>query len=75
MAKVTMYRGVDPTDELDTVFAVRGDQMVRTFSSCEEWYTPESFGNFDDYIEVNDSDKSEITNVLDTFEILWEADL
>lgn len=75
MAKVTMYRGIDPTDGMDTVFAVRGDQLIRTFGTAVKWYDQCTFGNFDNYVEVPDHDKRKIMNVLDTFEILWEADL
>ena len=75
MAKVTMYRGIDPTDGTDTVFAVCGDQMIRTFGCCDDWYKPESFGDFTARVTPPESDKRKIMDVLDTFEILWEADL
>ena len=71
MAKVTMYRGIDPVDGVMTLFAVSGDRMIAALDHDEgSMLQPETF-DFSQYLDEPLRNFGEIQNMT----VLWEADL
>lgn len=75
MNKVTMYRGIDKRDGADTMFAVRGKEVVKSFycGNDDKWNTPEGFGRFEDWGVSVFSIDSEIHDHVTGMKVIWES--
>lgn len=71
---VRCYRGIDPLDDDDTLFAVKNGLVVSSiyFGEDDPWSTSEGFGSFNDRGVVDDEYNEIICAALDQFELLWE---
>lgn len=74
MSKVTMYRGIDKLDGTDTMFAVRGNDVVKSYCSGDDdaWATPDGFGSFDRYGLSQYGIDSEMHDHVTGMMVIWE---
>ena len=71
---VRCYRGVDPVDDEDSLFAVKNGMVAPLIYSGvdDQWLTIEGFGSFDEWSTMSDKYNTTICTMLDQFELLWE---
>ena len=71
---VRCYRGIDPLDNADSLFAVKNGVVTPSdyFDEDGPWLTSEGFGSFDDWCVMDDEYNASICAALDQFELLWE---
>ena len=71
---VRCYRGIDPLDDDDSLFAVKNGSVMPSsyIGEYDPWLTSEGFGSFDDRDVMGDEYNESICALLDTFELLWE---
>ena len=71
---VRCYRGIDPLDGEDSLFAVKNGMVAPSICSGvdDQWLTIKGFGSFDEWSTTSDKYNTTICTMLDQFELLWE---
>lgn len=71
---VRCYRGIDPLDDDDSLFAVKNGVVASSTYLREDdaWLTSEGFGSFNEWASGLDEYNATICTMLDQFELLWE---
>ena len=68
---VKMYKAVDARDNHESLFAVRGNEVVVStyFGKDDPWLSEDGFGDFNSY-GIEDHDESRMINPV----LVWESD-
>ena len=71
---VRCYRGIDPVDGCESLFAIKNGLVAPLIYTGEQdlWLTSDGFGNFDEWCSNPEGNDEAILAALDTFELLWE---
>lgn len=71
---VRCYRGIDPLDDVNSLFAVKNGVVTSSdyWGEDDPWLTSEGFGSFDDWPVMSGEYSASICALIDTFELLWE---
>ena len=71
---VRCYRGIDPVDGVESLFAVKNGLVapVTYVGESYPWLTSDGFGDFDNWCSGPCASDEAILAALDTFELLWE---
>lgn len=68
-----MYRGIDPADGSDSLFAVKNGRVAPKFYNPDcKWLSPEGFGSFESWVSWPDRYDKVRLDALHTMELLWE---
>lgn len=71
---VRCYRGIDPDDGIDSLFAVKNGCVAPNVyeGPDDNWCDPEKFGEFGDWVNGDGEQYASVLAALDQFELLWE---
>ena len=71
---VRCYRGVDPVEGDDMLYAVKNGLLAPSTYTGEHnsWLTADGFGRFDEWASTPDEHDGVRLAMLDQFELLWE---